>query len=75
MQRLLKRAGRAFGASAPILEINPRHPLIRTLAGRAELDDAPGMLLDLARVQDGEAPRDPAGFAKQMAAALAASLA
>ena len=74
MQRLLKRAGRAHGASAPILEINPRHPLIRTLAGRTELDDAPGMLLDLARVQDGEAPRDPAGFAKQMAAALAASL-
>ena len=75
MQRLLKRAGRVHGASAPILEINPRHKLIRTLAGRTELDDAPGMLLDLARVQDGEAPRDPAGFARQMAAALAASLA
>jgi molecular chaperone HtpG len=75
MQRLLKRAGRAFGSSAPILEINPRHPLIRTLAGRTELDDAPGMLLDLARVQDGEPPRDPAGFARQMAASLAASLA
>lgn len=75
MQRLLKRAGRQFGLSLPVLEINPRHPLIRTLAGRAELDDAPGLLLDLARVQDGEAPRDPAGFAKQMAAALAASLA
>ena len=75
MQRLLKRAGRAFGSSAPILEINPRHPLIRTLAGRTELDDAPGLLLDLARVQDGEPPRDPAGFARQMAASLAASLA
>ena len=75
MQRLLKRAGRSFGASLPVLEINPRHPLIRTLAGRTELDDAPGLLLDLARVQDGEAPRDPAGFARQMAAALAVSLA
>ncbi len=74
MQRLLKRAGRAFGASLPVLEINPRHPLIRTLAGRTELDDAPGMLLDLARVQDGEPPRDPAAFARQMASALAASL-
>jgi molecular chaperone HtpG len=74
MQRLLKRAGRSFGASMPVLEINPRHPLIRTLAGRTELDDAPGLLLDLARVQDGEAPRDPAGFARKMAAALAASL-
>ena len=75
MQRLLKRAGRNFGASLPILEINPRHPLIRTLASRTELDDVPGLLLDLARVQDGEPPRDPAGFARQMAAALAASLA
>jgi molecular chaperone HtpG len=75
MQRLLKRAGRQFGVSLPVLEINPRHPLIRTLAGRTELDDAPGLLLDLARVQDGEAPRDPAGFARKMAAALAASLA
>jgi molecular chaperone HtpG len=75
MQRLLKRAGRAFGGTLPVLEINPRHPLIRTLAGRTELDDAPGLLLDLARVQDGEAPRDPAGFARQMATALAASLA
>ena len=75
MQRLLKRAGRNYGASLPVLEINPRHPLIRTLAGRTELDDAPGLLLDLARVQDGEPPRDPAAFARQMAAALAASLA
>ena len=74
MQRLLKRAGRAFGASLPVLEINPRHKLIRMLAGRAVLDDAPGMLLDLARVQDGEPPRDPAAFARQMATALAASL-
>jgi molecular chaperone HtpG len=75
MQRLLKRAGRNYGASLPVLEINPRHPLIRTLAGRTELDDAPGLLLDLARVQDGEPPRDPAAFARQMATALAASLA
>ncbi|MEJ1974697.1 MAG: molecular chaperone HtpG [Acetobacteraceae bacterium] len=75
MQRLLKRAGRNAGGTLPVLEINPRHPLIRTLAGRTELDDAPGLLLDLARVQDGEPPRDPAGFARQMAAALATSLA
>ncbi len=74
MQRLLKRAGRAFGASMPVLEINPRHALIRRLAELAELGDAPATLLDLARVQDGEAPRDPAAFARRMAAALAVSL-
>ena len=74
MQRLLKRAGRAFGASMPVLEINPRHPLIRRLAELPELGDAAATLLDLARVQDGEPPRDPAAFARRMAAALAASL-
>ena len=75
MQRLLKRAGRAFGTSMPVLEINPRHALIRRLAELPELGDAPATLLDLARVQDGESPHDPAAFARRMAAALAASLA
>ena len=74
MQRLLKRAGRAFGASMPVLEVNPRHPLIRRLAELPELGDAGATLLDLARVQDGEPPRDPAAFARRMATALAASL-
>ena len=59
MQRLLKRAGRAFGAQLPMLEINPRHALIRRMTELASLDDAAGMLLDLARVQDGEPPARP----------------
>jgi molecular chaperone HtpG len=75
MQRLLKRAGRAAGAGSPILEVNPRHPLIRKLAekaaGDADLKDEAGLLLDLARLQDGDVPRDPVGFAKRVAAALA----
>jgi molecular chaperone HtpG len=74
MQRLLKRAGRAYGGTLPVLEVNPRHKLIRRMAELASLDDAAGMLLDLARVQDGELPRDPAAFARQMAASLAESL-
>ena len=74
MQRLLKRAGRSMMPSLPVLEINPRHALIRRLSELATLDDAAGMLLDLARVQDGEPPRDPAAFARQMARALADSL-
>jgi molecular chaperone HtpG len=36
--------------------------------------DAAGMLLDLARVQDGEPPRDPSQFARRIESALAASL-
>ena len=75
MQRLLRRAGRGFGAGGPILEVNPRHPLLRALAARlaagADLVEEAGLLLDLARVQDGDTPRDPAGFARRVAAALA----
>ncbi len=75
MQRMLRRAGRGGGGGLPVLELNPRHPLIRKLAETAATDTAlfekAGLLLDLARVQDGDVPRDPAGFARQVAAALA----
>ena len=77
MQRLLRRAGRGGGAGAPVLEINPRHPLIRSLSAKAEaqgdITGAAGTLLDLARVQDGDTPRDPVAFAQKVAAALAAA--
>ena len=75
MQRLMRRAGRAMPTPPPILELNPRHALIRRLVERAaageDLADAAHTLLDLARVQDGESPRDPAAFARRVAMALA----
>ena len=75
MQRMLRRAGRAEGAGLPVLEINPRHPLIRKLAEGVATDttlaERAGLLLDLALVQDGDAPRDPAAFARRVAQALA----
>ena len=75
MQRLLRRAGRMNFAMPPVLEINPRHPLIVTLvkrldAGGAMADEA-ALLFDLARVQDGDMPKDPAGFARRVERALA----
>ena len=75
MQRLLRRAGRGGGAGFPVLEINPRHPLIRALAaGPADaVPEAAGTLLDLARIQDGDTPRDPVGFARIVTAALQAT--
>jgi molecular chaperone HtpG len=75
MQRLMRRTGRPAPAQAPILEINPRHALIRALAAQhaagASVAEAAETLLDLARVQDGEAPRDAAAFARRVADALA----
>jgi molecular chaperone HtpG len=74
MQRLLRRAGRSGYQPAPDLEINPKHPLIAELAqmqantGESErnIDNIAGVLLDLARVQEGEAPRDPGEFARRI---------
>ena len=75
VQRLMRRSGREMPTLPPILEINPRHALIRALVARQDrgddVSDAAEMLFDLARVQDGEPPRDAAAFARRVAAALA----
>jgi molecular chaperone HtpG len=75
MQRLMRRSGRDMPSMPPILDINPRHPLIRALATQqadgTDITEAAETLFDLARVQDGEAPRDAAAFARRVAAALA----
>jgi molecular chaperone HtpG len=75
VQRLLRRSGRAGPAAPPVLELNPHHPLIRKLAEQAEqgadLADAAHTLFDLARVQEGEVPADPAAFARRITTALA----
>jgi molecular chaperone HtpG len=75
MQRLLRRAGRTSFAAPPVLEINPRHKLVVTLAAKAaageDMSEAAGLLFDLARIQDGDLPRDPATFARRVEAALA----
>ncbi|WP_428393561.1 molecular chaperone HtpG [Lichenicoccus sp.] len=78
MQRLMRRSGQKLPTSAPVLEINPHHALIRSLAARLArgeaIDEAARTLFDLARVQDGELPRDPAAFARRVSASLVATL-
>ena len=78
MQRLMRRSGQKLPTSAPVLEINPQHALIRSLAARLArgetIDEAARTLFDLARVQDGELPRDPAAFARRVSASLVATL-
>jgi len=78
MQRMMRRSGQKMPGGYPVLEINPRHPLIRALAQQAGRGDsvaeAAHTLLDLARIQDGESPSEPAAFARRVTDALAASL-
>ncbi len=77
MQRLMRRAGRAMMPAAPVLEINPRHKLIEALATKLDdetlIGEAAGTLLDLARVQEGDLPRDPAQFARRVTSLLGSS--
>ena len=78
MQRLMRRAGRAMLPAAPVLEVNPRHKLIETLAGKSGdkelIAEAAATLLDLARVQEGDLPRDPSAFARRVTTLLAGSV-
>lgn len=79
MQRLMRRSGQALPEAPPILEINPRHPLIKALSERVlkgeSIKDLARVLLDLARVQEGEPLPDPTGFARLLAGLLAGSAA
>ena len=71
MQRMLRRAGRPAFGLPPALEINPGHKLIQTLATRAELESEANLLLDLAKLQEGDLPEDPAAFVRHVAQAIA----
>ncbi len=76
LERLLKAHRQLDQGFARILEINPRHGLIKGLAdrvkagGREAIDDAAHLLLDQARILEGEAPADPAAFARRLAAVM-----
>ena len=79
LERML-RAHRQLdaGASTPrIMEINPEHPLIRKLealsadgATGGRMEDAAHLLLDQARIVEGEAVVDPAAFARRLSAVM-----
>jgi molecular chaperone HtpG len=75
LEKLLASAGRLTSAAKPILEINPRHDIIVTLAalGNDDLafkEDAAHLLFDEARILDGERPVDARMFCDRMARLL-----
>ena len=74
LERLLRQHKRIDEGASRILELNPKHPLIRALAklvgkdGSADdLADAAHLLLDQARIVEGEPPPDAAAFAQRLA--------
>ena len=73
LARMLKQHGENPGGGIRrVLEVNPKHPLIKRLAGVGgdALDDAAHLLLDQARIVEGESVPDPAAFAKRLSAFL-----
>jgi len=75
LEKLLAGAGRLNSASKPILEVNPRHQLVVALAAlgedeRALKEDAAHLLLDEARVLEGDRPADARAFSERLARVL-----
>ena len=78
LERLLKQHRQLAAATAKrILEINPRHPLIARLAAMVDkhgagsaLGDFAWLLLDQARILEGEQLPDPGAFARRLASVL-----
>ena len=67
LARMLKAAGQKAPPSQPILEINPKHPLVTRLKfEEARFDDWSHLLFDQALLAEGGQLEDPAGFVRRM---------
>ena len=77
-ERLMARQrGGGAGRMPPVLELNPRHALVRALSEQASrggeatrLEEAAFMLFASAEILDGEAPSDPAAFNRRLLAMM-----
>jgi molecular chaperone HtpG len=81
LEKLLRQHKQLDKMSARVLELNPRHPVIRCLIGRVaepgasdSLADAARLLLDQARILEGETLPDPRAFARRLDGVLAKGL-
>ena len=81
MERFLVEHKQLPGTSARILEINPDHPIIKALAKtvhkdglKGDAEDTARILLDQARIIEGEELSDPNAFMQRINALLAKGL-
>lgn len=72
LERLLRQHGQTMNAQGRILEINPKHVLIGRLVdqvkerGAGSITDSAWLLLDQARIVEGEPLPDPVEFARRL---------
>ncbi|NBO17919.1 MAG: molecular chaperone HtpG [Proteobacteria bacterium] len=79
LERFLIEQKQLATAAAKILEVNPEHAIIRSLIGKLEggtdMEDVAWMLLDQARILEGEPVSDPAAFTRRLQSFVEKSLA
>ena len=82
LEKLLRAHGQAAGERIRILEINPSHGLIKAMATKVKasgtnplVEDMAALLLDQARIVEGEPPADPVAFARRMVSVMEKGLA
>ncbi len=78
LERMLKAHNQLNTDSVRILEINPKHALIKNMANAAtkggaadDMADLAHLLLDQARIIEGDPLPDPAAFSRRMATVMA----
>ncbi|RAU23965.1 molecular chaperone HtpG [Paramagnetospirillum kuznetsovii] len=77
LEKMLRAHGQAPGDKPRILEINPRHGLIKGLAAKVKasgtgplVEDMAALLLDQARIVEGEPPADASAFARRLVSVM-----
>tara|TARA_R110002126_G_scaffold168975_2_gene317504 strand:+ start:369 stop:2249 length:1881 start_codon:yes stop_codon:yes gene_type:complete len=79
LERMLKRHGQLQNGTPRVLELNPKHAIVKKLAERVApegavvdelLKDAAHLLLDQARIADGEVPTDPIEFGRRLSSVM-----
>ena len=82
LERMLKQNNQFGQVSKRILEVNPRHALVVSLANSVgkdnagqNVEDAAWLLLDQAHIIEGEQVPDPAAFSRRLNDAMSAGLA
>ncbi len=69
MRRIMEAAGQPVPESKPILEVNPRHPLVEKLDQESDEDrfaDLASIIFDQANLAEGGQLDDPAGYVARL---------
>lgn len=83
LERMLKLHGQLQNGTPRVLELNPKHAIVKKLAERSQsedtsadelIKDAAHLLLDQAKIADGEVPNDPIEFGRRLSSIMTSAL-